>query len=86
MKHTLDAGFGQFLNQILPWVCWKREVHFGKVNPRGTSQECPDCGATVKKDLSDRVHQCLECGSTKPRDIASGEVIRNRGLSAGGTR
>ncbi len=83
-KHTLDAGFGQFLNQILPWVCWKRSVHFGKVNPNGTSQECPDCGARVKKDLSIRIHQCLECGSTKPRDIASGQVIRNRGLSAVG--
>jgi putative transposase len=83
-KHTLDAGLGQFVNQILPWVCWKRDVYYGKVEANGTSQECPDCGAVVKKDLSVRVHQCPECGSTKPRDIASGQVIRNRGLSAVG--
>ena len=78
-KHTLDAGLGQFTNQILPWVCWKRDVHYGKVDPRGTSQECPDCGATVKKDLSVRISHCLECGSIKPRDIAAAQVICTRG-------
>ena len=81
-KHTLDAGLGQFVNQVLPWVCWKCDVYYGKVDPNGTSQECPDCGAVVKKDLSVRMHHCPECGSVKPRDVASGQVIRNRGLSA----
>jgi putative transposase len=78
-KHTLDAGLGQFTNQILPWVCFKRDVYYGKVDAYGTSQECPDCGARVKKDLSVRVSQCLECGSTKPRDIAAAQVISARG-------
>lgn len=80
-KHTLDAGLGQFLNVVLPWVCFKRGVYFGKVDPRGTSQECPDCGARVQKDLSVRIHECHECGSVKPRDVASGQVIKTRGLS-----
>ena len=80
-KHTLDAGPGQFLNQVLPWVCFKRGVYYGKVDPYGTSQECPDCGARVKKDLSVRIHECHECGSVKPRDVASGQVIKARGLS-----
>jgi putative transposase len=78
-KHTLDAGLGQFTNQILPWVCFKRNVFYGKVDAYGTSQECPDCGASVKKDLSVRMSQCLECGSTKPRDIAAAQVICTRG-------
>ena len=78
-KHSLDAGLGQFTNQILPWVCWKRDVYYGKVDPRRTSQECPDCGAEVKKDLSVRIHHCLSCGSTKPRDIAAAQVINTRG-------
>ncbi len=82
--HMVDAGLGQFVNIVLPWVCWKRGVYYGKVNPRGTSRECPDCGAEVRKDLKDRTHHCGECGSIKPRDIASGQVIRNRGLSAVG--
>jgi len=78
-KHTLDAGLGQFNNQILPWICFKRDVFYVKVGAYGTSQECPDCGARVKKDLSVRISQCLECGSTKPRDIAAAQVISTRG-------
>jgi putative transposase len=80
-KHTLDAGLGQFVNQVLPWVCFKRGVYYAKVDAYGTSQECPDCGARVKKDLSVRISHCLECGSTKPRDVAAGQVICARGLS-----
>lgn len=80
-KHSLDAGLGQFLNQVLPWVCFKRGVYYAKVDPNGTSQICPDCGARVKKDLSVRIHECDECGSVKPRDVASGQVIKARGLS-----
>ena len=31
-KHTLEAGLGQFTNQILPWVCFKRDAFYGKVD------------------------------------------------------
>lgn len=78
-KHTLDAGLGQFNNQILPWVCFKRDVFYGKVDARGTSQECPDCGADVHKTLSIRIHHCHNCGSIKPRDVAAAQVICSRG-------
>lgn len=78
-KHTLDAGLGQFTNQILPWVCFKRDVYYAKVDARGTSQECPDCGVEVRKDLSTRIHHCHNCGSIKPRDVAAGQVICTRG-------
>jgi len=54
---------------------------FAEVNSRGTSQECPECGATVKKNLKVRVHHCHECGFTIDRDVASGLVIRNRGIN-----
>ena len=80
-KHTLDAGLGQFVHQVLPWVCFKRGVYYGKVDPNGTSQECPDCGAVVKKSLSDRVHRCHNCGSVKPRDVAAAQVVNARGIS-----
>lgn len=78
-KHMLDAAFGQF-RSITKYVCWKRGVFFSEVNARGTSQECPECGAEVRKDLSVRVHCCPSCGYTTDRDVASGQVIRNRGL------
>ncbi|NEQ73789.1 MAG: transposase [Okeania sp. SIO2C9] len=80
-KHTLDAGFGQFVT-ILQWVCWKRGVYFGKVNKDYTSQICPNCNAhTGKKKLSFRVHSCPECGYTIHRDVASALIVRNRGVS-----
>jgi putative transposase len=80
-KHTLDAGFGQFIN-ILKWVCWKRGVYFGEVNKDFTSQVCPQCDAhTGKKELKDRVHSCPECGYTTHRDVAAAQIIRNRGIS-----
>jgi putative transposase len=83
-KHTLDAGFGQFVS-ILQWVCWKRGVYFDKVNKDYTSQVCPQCNThTGKKELKDRVHCCSECGYTTHRDVAAAQVIRNRGISAVG--
>lgn len=69
------------MNQVLPWVSFKRGVYYGKVDPNGTSQTCPDSGARVNKDLSVRIHECHKCGSVKQRDIASGQVICGRGRS-----
>ncbi|HEY9742399.1 MAG TPA: transposase [Coleofasciculaceae cyanobacterium] len=78
-KHMLDAAFGQF-RAILKYVCWKRGKFWSEVDARGTSQECPECGAEVKKDLSIRVHHCPHCKYRTDRDVASGQVIRNRGI------
>lgn len=78
-KHMLDAAFGQF-RSITKYVCWKRGKFFAIVDARGTSQECPECGAEVRKDLSVRVHLCPVCSYTTDRDVASGQVIRNRGI------
>ncbi|WP_246275487.1 RNA-guided endonuclease InsQ/TnpB family protein [Brasilonema bromeliae] len=80
-KHMLDAGFGQF-RTITKYICWKRGKFFAQVDSRGTSQECPECGAVTKKDLKTRVHHCLVCGYTTDRDVASGQVIRNRGIAS----
>lgn len=78
-KHMLDGGFGQF-RTITKYVCWKRGKFFAQVDARGTSQECPECRVEVRKDLSVRVHYCSNCGYSTFRDVASGQVIRNRGL------
>jgi putative transposase len=80
-KHMLDAAFGQF-RTIVKYVCWKRGKFFGEVNARGTSQECPECGAEVRKDLSVRVHSCPHCNYTTDRDVAAGQNIRNRGIAS----
>ena len=83
-KHTLDAGWGQFLN-ILKWVCWKRDVYFALVDPKGTSQTCPQCQTvTGKKDLDTRVHECPNCGYITSRDVAAAQVVVARGCVAVG--
>lgn len=79
-KHTLDAAFGQFL-KILELVAFKHQVYFGRVDPNGTSQTCPQYGShTGKKQLSERVHQCHICGYRADRDHAAAAVIKQRGL------
>ncbi|EAM48465.1 Transposase, IS605 OrfB [Crocosphaera watsonii WH 8501] len=81
-KHTLDAGFGGFL-EILKHVAWKRDVYFEKVDPNLTSQTCPNCGVvTGKKALSQRVHECFNCGFITDRDVAAAMVVEQRGLAA----
>ncbi|MEB3180707.1 MAG: transposase [Nostocaceae cyanobacterium] len=78
-KHMLDEAFGQF-RSIVKYVCSKRGKFFAQVDARGTSQECPECGGEVKKDLSVRVHNCPHCGYKTDRDVAAGQNIRNRGI------
>jgi len=79
-KHMLDAAFGQF-RAIVKYVCWKRGKFFSEVDAKGTSQQCPECGGEVKKDLSVRVHHCPYCGYTTDRDVAAGQNIRNQGIA-----
>jgi putative transposase len=80
-KDCLDASFGQFLS-LTEWVCWKRGVYFEKVNPNGTSQTCPSCLATVRKDLGIREHHCPECGYQTHRDHAAAEMVLHRGIES----
>ena len=77
-KQILDAGWSQFL-LILKWVGLKRGTCVEKVDARGTSQQCPQCGATVPKDLSVRIHECPECGYIADRDVAAAQVVLSRG-------
>lgn len=81
-KQVLDAGWSQFVS-ILQWVGLKRGVCVEKVDARGTSQQCPECGAAVPKDLSVRVHACPECGYTADRDVAAAQVVLKRGTVQG---
>ncbi len=31
-KQSLDSGIGQFINEILPYICWKRGKYYAKVD------------------------------------------------------
>lgn len=54
------------------------------VDPRGTSQTCPDCGTTKPKKLSERTHRC-ECGCILDRDVAAARVVFQRAKWPHGT-
>lgn len=84
-KQSLDSGIGGFINQILPFVSWKRGKFFLKVNKDFSSQECPSCyHKTGKKGLSQRRHHCQFCGHSESRDTASAKIIQHRGEIAVG--
>lgn len=73
-----DAAWGQFI-QIL---CDKAESagrRVVKVDPRGTSHTCPECGMVEAKKLSERMHSCL-CGFAADRDVAAAQVILLRAV------
>jgi IS605 OrfB family transposase len=71
--------------QLIQYACNKAE-EAGRtvvlVNPRDTSKMCsnPNCGKLVKKDLSERVHNCPHCGLVLDRDQNAALNILRLGL------
>jgi putative transposase len=76
-KSVRDAGWSMFIN-MLSYKVENTGSKLIKVDPRYTSQTCPDCGNIRKKDLSERWHSC-DCGSSMHRDVAAAKVILARG-------
>ncbi|BFM39372.1 transposase [Synechocystis sp. LKSZ1] len=78
-KSISDAGWTTFC-QWLDYFGRK----YGKVTvavpPHYTSQNCSQCGATVKKSLSIRTHVCSNCGYVEDRDVNAARNILRRGL------
>lgn len=77
-RYINDAAWSQFFD----YLSYKAESAgrtFVKVNPKGTTQECFNCGEIVQKDLSMRIHYCHNCGFKVPRDYNSSLNILKRG-------
>lgn len=66
-KSILDAAWGQLLFQ-LAYKAEEAGRYVVAVNPKGTSQRCSQCGATVSKTLAERQHDCPYCGLSLGRD------------------
>lgn len=82
-RSILDVGMGM-LRQAIEYKVFEAgglfvEVPTLKVKP---SQTCPSCGLQSKKELSERIHNCL-CGFTCDRDVAAAIVMLNWALGAG---
>jgi putative transposase len=78
-KSVNDAAWSLFIG-MLEYKAAEAGSLVLKVDPRHTSQTCPDCGNIRKKELSERWHEC-SCGSSMPRDVAAARVILSRGLA-----
>jgi len=78
-KSISDASWTMFQS----FVSYKVQ-NLGKrlvlVNPAYTSQICSECGAIVKKSLSQRTHFCPECLYVEDRDVNAGKNILRLGL------
>lgn len=79
-KSIGDAGWAQFL-AFLDYKAAKAGGQRIAVDARNTSQLCPACGCIVEKSLSVRIHNCPHCGYVVSRDVASAQVILQRGLA-----
>jgi putative transposase len=77
-KQVHDSGWAQFAT-ILASKAESAGREFFAVDPRGTSQECSVCGATVRKSLGVRVHHCPKCGLVEDRDINAAKNVHWRG-------
>lgn len=74
-------------SQLVQFTTYKAESAGGSVvlvDPRGTSQTCPDCGTVKPKRLSERMHRC-DCGCALDRDVAAAKIVLQRATSGPGT-
>lgn len=65
-------------NQLVQFSTYKAANAGGVValvDPRGTSQTCPECGTIKRKTLAERIHRCDDCGCIRDRDVAAAQVV-----------
>ena len=74
-----DVAWGQFAN-VLSHKAEGAGRQFVAINPKGTSQRCSQCGTIVKKELSNRWHDCPICGCHLHRDYNASLNILSLGL------
>lgn len=78
-KSISDASWYQFTI----WLDYYANLHgiaCVAVPPHFTSQNCSNCGKTVKKSLSVRTHKCPHCGYIADRDHNAARNILAKGL------
>lgn len=76
-----DAAWGKLFS-MLAYKAESAGCQLVKVDPRFTSQTCPECGAIKSKSLAERVHRCA-CGCEMDRDVAAAKVILLRAAVSG---
>jgi putative transposase len=81
-KFAHDAGHATF-RQMLETKAKARGVHLEFVDPKYTSQTCPECGFVHKENRKTQANfTCLECGHHENADIVGAKNILKRALDA----
>ncbi len=78
-KSISDASWYQF-TEWLDYYAKLQGIICVAVPPHFTSQDCSNCGQTVKKSLSVRTHKCPHCGYIADRDHNAARNILAKGL------
>jgi len=80
-KSIADVAWSMFAN-VLSHKAEEAGRQFIAINPSGTSQICSQCGSIVKKELSDRWHDCPVCNCHLHRDYNASLNILRLGLES----
>lgn len=80
-KDVLDAAWAQLI-AMLRYKAARAGSEVVAIDPRGTSQTCPDCDTIKPKTLAERVHRC-DCGCVLDRDVAAAKIVHIRAFGAG---
>ena len=78
-KNKQDAAWSQFLD-LLEYKGDLYGTHVVRVDARGTTNECSECGVETSKPLWVREHSCPACGHTEDRDLNAAKNILSRGM------
>jgi putative transposase len=74
-----DASWSKFIF-MLSYKAQSAGRKLIKIDPRNTTQRCSACGSIVKKELSDRLHECPYCGFSCNRDYNASRNILLSGM------
>lgn len=80
-KNKQDAAWSRFLD-LLEYKGELHGTHVVRVDARGTTKECNECGVETSKPLWVREHSCPACGHTEARDLNAAKNILDRGLKS----
>ena len=77
-KSFADSALGDLISKI-ETKCKDTDREFVKVSANYTTVDCSNCGAKIKKALSQRTHRCTECGYEDGRDSNAAKNILIKG-------
>lgn len=75
-RDVRDASWSKLVD-LISYKAARAGKHLIKVDPKYTSQTCPECDSVKAKTLAERVHECA-CGYVADRDVAAARVILSR--------